>query len=361
MEYSKENPYITTVKSRSPLTRPGSNKHTQHVVVDLGDSGIRYAVGDSIAILAENRPDVVEKTLKAIDADPSTPVQDKRTGQTHSLKDFLKARANLHTVNRKLAEAVAADSLTKEELEEFEVWDFIETYPSPKLSPQEYCDLFMLLLPRFYSIASSPELYPNEVHLTVAPVNYKTHNIDRYGVVTDFLCEQAIPGKTTFGIYLQPHHGFTLPEDPSTNIIMVGPGTGVAPYRAFMQERTAKKSPAKHWLFFGEWSRATDFFYEEEWNEFTALCDFKIDCAFSRDQPEKIYVQHMLKKHSKEIFEWLEKGAVFYVCGDAKHMAKDVDQALYEIIKENSSLDDQSVKNFIKKMRADKKYLRDVY
>lgn len=361
MSYSKDNPYFTTLKSRAQLTGPGSRKLTQHIVVNLGNSGIRYCVGDSLGILAENRPDSVEKTLKAFGVDPSTPIKDKRTGNTFSFQDFLSKKANLRTVSRNLAVAAGAADLGKEELEQYDVWDFLEAHPGLTLSPQEFCDCLMLLLPRLYSIASSPILFPNEVHLTVSPVHYETRGIVRYGVATNFLCEQAVPEETTFGIYLQPHHGFTLPDDLTTDIIMVGPGTGVAPYRAFMQERVAKKSTAKHWLFFGEWNLATDFFYEEDWKEFALECSLRVDCAFSRDQQEKIYVQHKLKQHSKEIYEWLERGAVFYVCGDAKRMAKDVDLALHEIIKENSLMDDQSVKEYLKKLRTDKRYLRDIY
>ncbi len=361
MNYSKENPYTTSIKSRLRLTKPGSKKMTQHVVIDLGDSGIRYTVGDSLGVIAENRPDIVEKTLKALKCEPATIIQDKRTGNSFTLEKFLTTKANLRTVNRKFAERAEAPHLTKEELEQYEVWDFLEAYPDFEISPQEFCDLLMLLLPRLYSIASSPSLFPNEIHLTVAPVCYETRGVARYGVATNFLCDQAEIGVTKFGIYLQPHHGFTLPEQATTDIIMVGPGTGVAPYRAFMQERVHQKSPAKHWLFFGEWNQATDFFYEEDWKEIASQCNFRLDCAFSRDQQEKIYVQDRLKSHSKEIFNWLENGAIFYVCGDAQRMAKDVEQALQEIIKENSAMDDVAARSYLKKLRTDKRYLRDIY
>lgn len=360
-EYTKNNPYIATIKSRKLLTLPGSQKMTHHVVLDLGDSGIRYSVGDSIGIFPENHPEVVAKTLQVLKADPSTLVQDKKTGESFTLERFLKTKANLRAISKKLAELGGATDLPKEEISQYEVWDFMESFIKEIPSPQEFCDSVMPLLPRLYSIASSPILFPNEVHLTVAPVHYKTRGQLRYGVATDFLCYQAEVGKTKFGIYLHPHHGFGLPEDLSINMIMVGPGTGIAPFRAFMQERMAHKSPAGHWIFFGEWNRATDFFYEEEWNTIADAIHLKIDCAFSRDQSEKVYVQHYMKKHSKELFEWLEKGAVLYVCGDAQRMAKDVDQALHEIVKENTSLDDAGVKEYVKTLRTSKRYLRDIY
>lgn len=361
MTYSRTNPYITAIIGRYQLTKPGSNKMTHHVVVDLGDSGIKYAVGDSIGICPENHPEVVQKTLQILQCDPETPIKDKKTGDLFSLRDYLKSKANLRSISRKLVELAECTQMTKEELQQYEVWDFMEAFLKVIPTAQEFCDMVMPLLPRLYSIASSPSLYPTEVHLTVAPVHYKTRGQLRYGVATDFLCYQAEVEKTRFGVYLQPHHGFTIPENPSTSLIMVGPGTGVAPYRAFLQERMVQKSAGRHWLFFGEWNRATDFFYEEEWQTIAQQIDLKIDASFSRDQADKLYVQHNLKKHSKEIFEWLENGAIFYVCGDADQMAKDVDVALHEIIKENTSLDDLAVRDYVKKLRADKRYLRDVY
>jgi sulfite reductase (NADPH) flavoprotein alpha-component len=361
MDYSRTHPYISKIKSRYCLTLPGSKKMTHHVVIDLGDSGLEYAVGDSLGIYPENHPEVIAKTLQILKADPETSVQDKRSGESMTLMRYLKTKANLRAISRKLVELAQCTHMTKEELEQYEVWDFMEAFLKEPPSAQEFCDMVMPLLPRLYSIASSPTLYPTEVHLTVAPVHYKTRGQLRYGVATDFLCFQAEVEKTKFGVYRQPHHGFTLPQDLSTDMIMVGPGTGVAPYRAFLQERMTQKSPAKHWLFFGEWNRATDFFYEEEWKEIAQHINLKVEASFSRDQAEKMYVQHNLKKHSKEIFEWIEKGAIFYVCGDADKMAKDVDHALHEIIKENTALDDAAVRDYVKKLRTEKKYLRDIY
>lgn len=361
MDYSRTHPYLSKIKSRYCLTLPGSNKKTHHVVIDLGDSGIEYAVGDSLGIYPENHPEVVAKTLHVLQSDPLYPIADKKTGNTLPLEEHLKTKTNLRAVNRKLAEFAGCGSMTKEELEQYEVWDFMEIFLKEPPSPQEFCDMAMPLLPRLYSIASSQRLYPKEVHLTVVPLHYKTRGILRYGVATDFLCYQAEVEKTQFGIYRQPHHGFTVPEDLSTDMIMVGPGTGVAPFRAFMQERMALGSPARHWLFFGEWNRATDFFYEEEWKAIGERVNLRVDTAFSRDQAEKVYVQHLLKEHSKEIFEWLTRGAIFYVCGDADQMAKDVDRVLHEIIKENTGWEDVAVKDHVKKLRADKRYLRDIY
>jgi sulfite reductase (NADPH) flavoprotein alpha-component len=334
---------------------------THHVVVDLGESGIQYTVGDSIGIYPENHPEVIAKTLQVLKHDPETPVQDKKTGETSTLREYLKKKANLRAISRKLLELAGRSEMTKEELQQYEVWDFIEAFLPVPPTAQEFCDMAMPLLPRLYSIASSPLLYPNEVHLTVAPVHYQTRGQLRYGVATDFLCYQAEVEKTKFGVYLQPHHGFTTPENPETDMIMIGPGTGVAPYRAFLQQRAAQHNRARHWLFFGEWNRTTDFFYEEEWAQLSSKIDLKINAAFSRDQAEKVYVQHHLKEHSKELFDWIERGAIVYVCGDADKMAKDVDQALHEIIRENTPLDEQGVRNYVKQLRSDNRYLRDIY
>ncbi len=361
MTYSRNQPYPTHIKSRYRLTKDGSQKMTHHVIVDLGDSEIKYSVGDSIGICPENHPEVVAKTLQILKADPETIVQDKKSGEQFTLRDYLKRKANLRAISRKLLELSGQTEMTKEELQQYEVWDFMEAFLPVPPTPQEFCDMVMPLLPRLYSIASSPLLYPTEVHLTVAPVHYKTRGQLRYGVATDFLCYQAEVEKTTFGVYLQPHHGFTTPVDPKIDMIMVGPGTGVAPYRAFLQQRAAEGNRSRHWLFFGEWNRATDFFYEEEWSELSNKIDLKVNAAFSRDQADKVYVQHHLKEHSKEIFDWIEKGAIFYVCGDADKMAKDVDHALHEIVKENTGLDDQGVRNYVKQLRTENRYLRDIY
>jgi sulfite reductase (NADPH) flavoprotein alpha-component len=361
MTYSRTHPFPAHIKSRYRLTKDGSQKMTHHVIIDLGDSGIQYTVGDSIGIYPENHPEVVAKTLQVLKCDPETTVQDKKTGEQFPLIDYLKKKANLRAISRKLLELTGRSEMTKEELQQYEVWDFMEAFLPVPPSAQDFCDMAMPLLPRLYSIASSPLLYPNEVHLTVAPVHYKTRGQLRYGVATDFLCYQAEIEKTTFGVYLQPHHGFTIPENPKTDMIMVGPGTGVAPYRAFLQQRAAEKNTARHWLFFGEWNCATDFFYEEEWKELSAKIDLRVNAAFSRDQVHKVYVQQLLKEHSKELFDWIERGAIFYVCGDADKMAKDVDKTLHEIIKENTTLDDQGVRNYVKQLRTENRYLRDIY
>lgn len=361
MQYSKTQPYLAKIKERFQLSLPGSKKDTHHIVIDLEDSGITYAVGDSIAIFPENHPDVVAKTLEILKADPDAVVVDKKTGESFTLLQFLQTKANLRKINKKLADFAECSEMTKEELEQCEVWDFLESFAKKIPTPQELTELVMPLLPRFYSIASSPLLYPHEIHLTVAPVHYMTRGQLRYGVATDFLCYQTKVNETRFGVYIQPHHGFTLPESLTTDIIMVGPGTGVAPFRAFLQERAALRSEARHWLFFGEWNRSTDFFYEEDWRALSTQIDLQVEGAFSRDQAEKVYVQHLLKNHSKDLFRLLEKGAVFYVCGDAGQMAKDVDHALHEIVRENYSTDEDAVRDYIKKLRAEKRYLRDVY
>ena len=219
----------------------------------------------------------------------------------------------------------------------------------------------MPLLPRFYSIANSPLVFPNEIHLTLAYVHYTSNGQIRRGVGSSFLADLSTIEETPIPIYLQPSQHFRLPDDPATPIILVGPGTGIAPYRAFLQERIATQAPGKNWLFFGERNRASDFYYEPFWLELEKLGKIKLDLAFSRDGTQKVYVQHKMYERKKEIWDWLQTGAIFYVCGDASKMAKDVDAMLQTIIEEEGKLHVEDARLYIKKLRSDKKYLTDVY
>lgn len=249
----------------------------------------------------------------------------------------------------------------KEYTEVREVWDVLKENSEVKLNPQELCDCLMPLLPRFYSIASSHLLYPNEVHLTVAPLEYEANHHKRRGVCTHFLCSLAVLNEPMIPIYIQPSHGFQPPEDNSKSMIMIGPGTGVAPFRAFMQERIALNATGGHWLFFGDRNREFDFFYEDYWLELVEQGKLKLDVAFSRDQDHKIYVQNRMWEHREELFHWLENGAYLYVCGDAHHMAKDVEAMLLKIIEHSGNLNEENAKAYLKKLRVEKRYLRDVY
>ena len=200
-----------------------------------------------------------------------------------------------------------------------------------------------------------------EVHLTIALIHYDTNGHKRRGVCTHYLCELAPVNQPLIPVYIQPHHGFTLPANPDVPIIMIGPGTGVAPFRAFMQERMAIGAKGKNWLFFGERNQISDFFYEDYWSQLISEEKLVMHTAFSRDQENKIYVQHRMMEQGAELFAWLKEGAYLYVCGDAKNMAKDVEAALLQIIQKHGSLDEQATKQFLKQLRQEKRYLRDVY
>jgi sulfite reductase (NADPH) flavoprotein alpha-component len=240
-----------------------------------------------------------------------------------------------------------------------EVWDLLEGNPEVTFSPQELCNLLLPLLPRFYSVASAPKVVGEEVHLTVAFFEYESEGEKRRGVCTHYLCNLVPMYESVVPVYVQPSNGFTLPSDPNVPIIMIGPGTGVAPYRGFMQERMHFSS--RNWLFFGEWNRSYDFFYEDFWRELEFKKKLRMDLAFSRDQAHKIYVQHRMLEHAEEFFRWLEDGAYVYVCGDKKRMAPDVDAALHQIVKTCGNMDEAGAKAYVKKLRTDKRYLRDVY
>jgi sulfite reductase (NADPH) flavoprotein alpha-component len=217
-------------------------------------------------------------------------------------------------------------------------------------------------LPRFYSISSSQRCVGEEIHLTVAPLEYESNGHKRRGVCTHYLCQLVELHDPVIPIFVQSSHGFNLPQDLHIPLVMIGPGTGVAPFRAFMQERLLHhQSKGRHWLFFGEWNRDYDFFYEEDWLEFSKQGHLRLGLAFSRDQEQKVYVQHKMWEAGEELFQWLEEGAYLYVCGDAQRMAKDVEVALQSIIQEFGKKEAQAAKEYIKHLRQQKRYLRDVY
>lgn len=377
--YSKTNPFLSKIKQRYSLCKQDSLKSTFHLVLDLEESGLTYEVGDSLGIYPTNDPFLVERTLQAIKADLGVKVKDK-TGTEYPLRKFLTEKANITEFSKKLIQEIInrqVDAKKKSALEllfqennrellrkfhqDHEVWDLLLEHPEVTFTPQELCDLLMPLLPRFYSIASSQSAVGNEVHLTIALTKYETQGIERLGVCSHYLCHLCPMGQPVVPIYIQQHHGFTLPKESDAALIMIGPGTGIAPFRAFMQERVQKRHKGRNWLFFGEWTRSKEYYYEEDWIRWEQEGNLRVDLAFSREQEEKVYVQHKMLEYGKEFFDWLQKGAYIFVCGDAKHMAKDVDAAIVQIIKTYGFLDDTGVKSYLKELKAEGRYLRDVY
>lgn len=379
--YSKQHPFLASIKERYFLSKPGSKKNTQHLVLDLRGSGIHYEVGDSIGVFPQHDPELVGKTLQALKANGKEIIQNKQTGELISLVDYLTSKGNITDISPKLFREVAArqpDSDKKHALEELrqesnreackaylqkhEVWDFLLANEEVSFIPQEFADLLMPLLPRFYSISSSQRYVGEEVHLTVAPLEYESNGHKRRGVCTHYLCELVELHASVVPIFVQRSHGFNLPQDPLVPLVMIGPGTGVAPFRAFMQERLLHhQSKGKHWLFFGEWNQDYDFFYEKDWLEFSNYGHLRLELAFSRDQEYKVYVQHRMWEKGGELFQWLEEGSYLYVCGDAQRMAKDVEVMLHHIVQEFGKKEAQAAKEYIKHLRQQKRYLRDVY
>ncbi|MBA3238292.1 MAG: sulfite reductase [Parachlamydiaceae bacterium] len=378
--YDKQHPFLASIKERYWLSNPGSQRQTYHVVLDLKGSGLQYHVGDSIAIYPINVPSVVDRTIEAMKADPNTTVTDKQGVALYSLHEYISRKANIGDISRKLVTEIAhrqpvpgkkeyLEGLLQENnreafkayVEVHQLWDLLVANKEVTFTPQEVINLLMPLLPRFYSIASSQKVVGDEVHLTVSRLHYISNEQERFGVCTYYICSLAPMGIPDIPIYIQPHHGFTLPSDPSVDIIMVGPGTGVAPFRAFMQERVAVLGTGRNWLFFGEWRHDFDYFYQDYWENLEAEGHLKINTAFSRDQEHKIYVQNRMWDERESLYQWLENGAILYVCGDAHRMAKDVDAMLHRIIETCGNKSEREAKDYMKALRSSKRYLRDVY
>jgi sulfite reductase (NADPH) flavoprotein alpha-component len=380
--YTKDHPFPARLKENRLLNKPGTAKETRHYVVDIAGSGLAYKVGDSLGVFPANRPTEVAEIIERLGASGDEPVSPATLRLTApiSLREALTSRLALSKPAHKILEALAAkatDAVEKAKLtgllapeakevcilflEEREFVDLLAEFPSAKLTPQEFTDHLRRLMPRLYSIASSPKLYPTEVHLTVSTVRYATNHRERVGVCSTFLADRVHVGMTPVPVFVSNSH-FGVPEDDTRDLIMVGPGTGIAPFRAFLQERVATGAKGRHWVFFGEQHRATDYLYEEEWAAWLAQGRLtRIDTAFSREQLTKVYVQDRMRENAAELWKWIQNGANFYVCGDAKRMAKDVDQALHDIVAEQGRIDVTAAADYVKQMKKDKRYQRDVY
>lgn len=376
----RHHPALGRIKERYLLTKEGSTKQTYHLALDLMDTPISFKVGDSIGIFPQNDPLLVQHLIEAMKAKKEEWITDPKSGASITLWDFLSYKANLsrltssflklfytyeagHDKKNHLHRLLQQENkpLLSQYLSTHDPLDLLKEYQNVQAPLQELCTQFGPLLPRFYSVASSLLLHPKEVHLTVALFTFNHQGEQRYGVGSHFLCHLAKLDETPVPLYVLKAAHFRLPSDDSIPIIMVGPGTGVAPFRAFMQERVARGATDKNWLFFGERNRKTDYFYAADWEAWAKAGKLKLDLAFSRDQPEKIYVQHRMLEKAKEIWSWLEEGAHFYVCGDAHRMAKDVETTLQKIVREQGNKTEEAAKAYIKTLRTEKRYLIDVY
>jgi len=379
--YDRKNPFPAKVTTNYCLNKEGSSKNTRHIEVNIEGSGMEYAVGASLGIYPRNPPHVVGELVELLQIDGEQKVADKKTGEEKSLYDVLSHDVALNRATKKFVTAYAEkleDGDKKEHLaklaedkEQLDVYlwdrdfvDIIKEHGPVHFDGEELPALFPKANPRLYSIASSPCEHPTNVHLTVAVVEYNTHGREKLGLCSGFLGYHVENNVTEVPSYVQPSKHFHLPEDPSTKIIMVGPGTGIAPFRAFLQERRAKEEKGENWLFFGDQHAATDYLYEDDFKQFQEQGYLhKLDLAFSRDQAEKIYVQDRMRENGKEMWDWISNGAYFYVCGDAKRMAKDVNQALIDIAAEHGSMPIEEAEEWVNKKfaREEKRYLKDVY
>lgn len=367
---NRKHPATVVIKERYALTHPSSTKQVYHVSLDLQNAPLPFKVGDSIGIFPQNDPQEIKQLLTALQCQGDENIMDPRSNEPMSFAHFLTHKANLSRLTSGMISLVFQQSAlllpeNKADLMQYlathEILDFLTEHPGYTSTPQELCSHFSPLLPRFYSVASSPYTQNNEVHLTVALTMYSHRERTRYGVASHFLCHLAQENQTPIPVYVQPAAHFTLPADDNAPIIMIGPGTGVAPFRGFMQERMHRSAKGKNWLFFGDRHSKSDYFYREFWEELSSQNLLRLNAAFSRDQEHKVYVQHMMQAHASELFTWLEEGAYFYVCGDAQRMAKDVDAMLHAIVQEHGGMTAENAKAYVKSLRTTKRYLADVY
>lgn len=373
--YSRTNPFQAEVLEKVKLSGRGSNKENYHLEISLEESGIEFLPGDSIGIYPKNSEALVDALIEEMEWDASMTVKTGKDG-VNSLRDALISYYEITVLTKPLLQKFAELTGNEEiklllededqtELKEYiygrDVLDLIKDYSLQNLSAEKVTDILRKMPARLYSIASSLEANPEEVHLLIGALRYEAHGRERDGVCSVHLAENIEPGDT-LPIYVQKNDQFRLPEDPETPIIMVGPGTGIAPFRSFMEEREEKDAQGDSWLFFGDQHYVTDFLYQVEWQNW--LEDgvlTKLDVAFSRDGEEKVYVQHKMKEKAAELYEWLEKGAALYICGDEEYMAKDVHDTVLQIIENEGGKTPEEAEAYLKTMQQEKRYLRDVY
>lgn len=371
--YNKKHPLITGMVRNTVLSRPESVKDVRQLVFDLPEEAVSYEAGDALGVWPRNSDQLVDEWLSVTGLDGQTPVEVGEYGLM-SLRSALTERIEIAHISRDLVRFVQertgdqklAELLRPENKTALSNWtwgrqsvDLLARLPV-SASAHEWLRVLKRLQPRLYSISSSPKEHPGEVHLTVSPVRYNFQGVPRRGVCSTYLADRS-PGDRV-AVYLQPSSNFRPPGESDTPMIMIGPGTGIAPFRGFLQERRALGHTGPNWLFFGEQHAATDYYYRDEIEGMHADGFLnELDLAFSRDQQEKVYVQHLMRKRGAQLWAWLQDGAQLYVCGTADPMAKDVDRALCEIAAEHGSLGPDAAKAYVQSLSADKRYHRDVY
>lgn len=372
--FSRDRPALATLVDAHPLNRNGSEKDVRHVVLDLSASDVTYEAGDSLGVFARKNPQLVQAVLDRLGAtgeemvgvdNEALPLRQALLSKVDIARPsdecmlFLASRAFDGEEALKLQALAAGEGPS--ELAEADLLDLLQAFPSVSPSLPGLLKSLDRLQPRLYSIASSPKAHPGEVHLTVSAVRWDTNERTRTGIGSCYLADFAKPGDV-IPVFVQKAHGFAPPADDAAPAIMVGPGTGIAPFRAFLEERDARGAKGRNWLFFGDQKRTTDFLYEDQiidWQRRGVLS--RLDLAFSRDQAEKIYVQTRMRENAAELWAWFEQGAHFYVCGDAKRMAKDVETALLEVAMGPGRKSAAEAKVWLDGLAKAGRYQRDVY
>ncbi|VVE27701.1 sulfite reductase (NADPH) flavoprotein subunit alpha [Pandoraea horticolens] len=373
-QYSRKRPFEATVIENITLSGRGSSKEVHHVELSLEGSGLTYEPGDALGVVVTNDDVLVDNLIDALALDPqaTTTTQDS----TLSLRDAFLRAYDITTLSRGFLEKYAAltdatelkallaagnETALRDYLYGRDVLDVVRQFPARKVKTAEFVGTLRTLQPRLYSIASSLAANPDAVHITVGAVRYESHDRSRRGVASTYLADVAREGETV-PVYIEGNRNFKLPSDTNAPVIMIGPGTGIAPFRAFVEERQALDAPGKNWLFFGDRNFRTDFLYQREWQRYVkdgALT--RIDLAFSRDSEDKVYVQHRMREQGKALYAWLQEGAHLYVCGDADQMARDVNTALIDIVAEHGALTQDAAAEYVKTLQREKRYQRDVY
>ncbi|MGC4250914.1 MAG: sulfite reductase [NADPH] flavoprotein alpha-component, partial [Sphingobium sp.] len=371
--YDKRAPFPAQIVDNIAIVGRGSDKETRHIEFSLAGSGLHYEPGDAMGIAVSNDPQVVAALLDALGLPPDATFEWKE--QALTIGEALTHRFEITAATPRfldywalLSDAAALKQLQQEDragersvfLRTHHIVDIVRRFPVGEVMPQGFVSALRPLQPRLYSLASSLSAAPEEAHLTVSPVRYALHGEARHGVASCLLADRA-PPDTTLPVYIQSNPHFRLPGDDKP-IVMIGAGTGVAPYRAFMQEREARGAGGKSWLFFGERRFRTDFLYQTEWQGWLKDGTLnRMDVAFSRDGEQKIYVQHRMKEQARDLFGWLEDGAHVYVCGDAANLASDVHRALIDIVAQESRTSHEAAEDYVRSLQADHRYQRDVY
>lgn len=374
--YSRDNPFRAEVLENLNLNGRGSARETRHLEISLEGSGLNYEPGDSLGIYPENDPKLVDDLIAALGWSGAEEVRVSKSGDLLPLREALLRHFEITVLTKplltRLAEITGHEGLVKlaapgqeETLKAYlqgrDLLDLVQDYHLQGIGPDVLTSLLRKLPPRLYSIASSAKATPEEVHVTVRAVRYEAHGRQRSGVTSVQLAERVQPGDT-LPVFIQHNPNFKLPQDPDTRIIMIGPGTGVAPFRAFLSEREEIGARGESWLFYGDQHFTTDFLYQVEWQRWLKEGVLtRMDVAFSRDTEQKVYVQHRMLEHSKELFNWLEQGAVVYVCGDEGSMAHDVHAALATILIQEGGLTPEAAAERLTEMQRQQRYQRDVY